>query len=131
MGRAITAGAAYALIVFVLGFFLGALRVFSIAPAIGATKAVSLEAPLILAVSWFISRWCINRLDVRRTVMVRSAMGIVAFALLMTLEFGLSLVLFRRSVEDYVVAFGSLAGEIGLCAQVAFAVLPVIQVWRR
>jgi len=51
MNRAVEAGVIYALIVFLCGFALGALRVLLIVPRIGETAAVSLEAPLILTAS--------------------------------------------------------------------------------
>ena len=131
MNRAIKAGVTYALIVFLFGFALGAFRIFLVIPRIGETAAVSLEAPLILTASWFACRWCIDRLNVRRMLLVRSLMGIVAFAMLMTLEIGVSVIVFGRSVSEYAASYGSTAGEVGVLAQIAFAVLPVIQVWRR
>jgi len=94
MNRAVEAGVIYALIVFLCGFALGALRVLLIVPRIGETAAVSLEAPLILTASWFASRWCVDRFNVRRMVFVRSMMGAVAFAMLMALEIGLSVIVF-------------------------------------
>ena len=51
------AGCLYALIVFVVGFVFGAVRVLLIAPRLGETAAVSIEAPFMLAASWNLSRW--------------------------------------------------------------------------
>ena len=62
------AGALYAIIVFLIGFILGTIRVLLVAPRLGETTAVILEAPMMLAASWFVCRWCVDRLDVRRTV---------------------------------------------------------------
>jgi len=56
-------------------------------------------------------------------------MGLVAFLVLMSFEVGLGAV-FDRSLVDQVAIYGSLAGSIGLAAQVIFAMFPVIQVWR-
>lgn len=36
-----------------------------------------------------------------------------------------------RSLADQLATYGSLAGSIGLAAQVLFAMFPVIQIWRR
>jgi hypothetical protein len=47
------------------------------------------EAPIMLAGSWFVYRWCVDRLDVNRTVPARSLMGLVAFLVLMSAEVGL------------------------------------------
>jgi len=128
--RATEAGAFYAVIVFLIGFILGTIRILVVAPRLGETTAVIIEAPMMLAASWFVCRWCVNRLDVAATVSARSLMGLVAFLLLISAEFGLGAVL-GRSLVDQVAAYGSLAGAIGLAAQVIFATFPVIQVrWR-
>jgi len=58
-------------------------------------------------------------------------MGVVAFVVLMAAEFGLTAVAFGRSPAEYLVSYGPMSGAIGLAAQVAFAVIPVVQVWRR
>jgi len=66
--RATKAGALYAIIVFLIGFIFGTIRVLLLDPHLGETIAVIIEAPMILAASWFVCRWCVDRLDVRRTV---------------------------------------------------------------
>jgi hypothetical protein len=83
---------------------------------------------MMLAASWFICRWCVDRLDVRRTVPARSLMGLVAFLVLMSAEGGLGAVL-GRSLLDQLAAYKSLPGVIGLSAQVIFAMFSVIQIW--
>ena len=93
--QAINAGALYAITVFSIGFILGTIRVLLLAPRLGETTAVIIEAPIMLAASWFICRWCVDRLDVRRTVPVRSLMSLVGFAVLMSAEVGLGAVLGR------------------------------------
>ena len=126
MFRATKAGALYAIIVFVIGFILGTIRVLLLAPRLGETIAVIVEAPVILAASWFVCRWCVDRLDVRRTVSARSLMGVVAFLVLMSVEVGMG-AMFGRSLVDQLASYGSLSGAIGLGAQVIFAMFPVIQ----
>jgi hypothetical protein len=128
--RATTAGALYAIVVFSIGFILGAIRVLPLAPRLGETIAVILEAPLMLAASWFVCRWCVDRLDVRRTVPARSLMGLVAFLVLMSVEVGMG-AMFGRSLADQLAAYKLPFGAIGLAAQVIFAMLPVIHGWRR
>ena len=128
--RATEAGVLYGIIVFLIGFILGAIRVLLVVPRLGETTAVIIEAPVILAASWFVCHWCVGRLDVAATVPVRSLMGMVAFLVLMSAEFGLGAVL-GRSLVDQVAAYGSLAGAIGLAAQMIFGAFPVIQVRRR
>jgi hypothetical protein len=82
---------------------------------------------MILAASWFVCRWWADRLDVTRTVPARS---LVAFLVLMSAEAGLGAVL-GRSLVDQLATYGSLAGAIGLAAQVILAMFPVFQGWRR
>jgi hypothetical protein len=124
------AGALYAIIVFLIGFLLGTIRVLLLAPHLGETTAVIVEAPIMLTASWFVCGWCVDRLDVRRTAPARSLMGAVAFLVLMSAEAGLGAG-FGRSLLDQLAGYGSLAGAIGLAAQVIFAMFPVVQVWRR
>jgi hypothetical protein len=104
------AGALYAIIVFLIGFIFGTIRVLLLVPRLGETTAVIVEAPIMLAASWFVCRWCVDR---RRTVPAGSLMGLVAFVVLMSAEVGLGVV-FGRSTADQLAAYGSLAGAIGL-----------------
>ena len=130
MFLAAKAGGLYAIIVFAIGFILGTIRVLLVLPRLGQTAAVVIEAPMMLAASWFVCRWCVNRLDVRCTIPARSSMGLVAFLALMSLEVALGAV-FGRSLADQLAIYETLAGAIGLAAQAIFATFPVIQVWRR
>jgi hypothetical protein len=125
--RATKAGALYATIVFLIGFILGRMRILLVAPCLGETTAVILEAPIILTASWFVCRWCVDRLNVRRSVPPRLLIGFVAFLVLMSAEVGLGAAL-GRSVVDQLSIYRSLAGTIGLAAQVIFATFPI---WRR
>jgi hypothetical protein len=84
---------------------------------LGETTAVIVEAPIMVAASWFVCRWSVDRLDVKRTVPARSLMGLIAFLVLMSAEVGLG-ALFGRSLVDQLATYGSLAGAIGLGAQV-------------
>ena len=121
------AGLAYFLGVFVVAFALGAIRTAVIAPRVGATIAVLLEMPIILVVSWWMSRWCIRRFEVGAASAERAVMGAVAFTLLMLAEFTLSAVLFHRPPADYTMTFITIPGAIGLLAQIGFAIIPWLQ----
>ena len=83
----------------------------------------------MLAASWLLCGWCVDRLDVTATVPTRSLMGLVAFLVLMSAEVGLGAVL-GRSLVDQLAAHTS-PGAIGVGAQTIFAMFPVIQVLRR
>lgn len=122
------AGAAYFLVVFIVAFAVGAFRVTIVAPRVGAFMAVGLEVPLILAVSWFASRWVCTRFDVAGHTAPRLLMGAVAFALLMAAELALAVFAFGRPVDVYLASFTAPEGLIGLLGQVAFAFIPAMQV---
>ena len=57
MFQATKAGALYAIVVFSIGFILGTIRVLLLLPRLGETTAVIVEAPIMLAASWFVCRW--------------------------------------------------------------------------
>ena len=106
MFQATKAGALYAIVAFSIGFILGTIRVLLLAPRPGETTAVIIEAPIMLAASWFVCRWCVDWLNVRRSVRVRSLMGSVALVVLVAAEIGLG-VAFCRSFVDQLAAFKS------------------------
>jgi hypothetical protein len=73
----------------------------------------------------------VDRVDVPRSVPVRSAMGGVALLVLMAAEFGLGGLAFGRSLDEQLSAYASAPGAIGFAAQIVFAAFPIVQVWRR
>jgi hypothetical protein len=125
--RSIAAGLAYFGIIFALGFVLGTLRVLVIIPRIGEVAAVSLEVPVVVAVSWVVARWCVARFAVGPGAAERGIMGAVAFAVLMLAELALATLLFGQSVAQHVAAYARLAGAIGLAGQIVFALIPSLQ----
>ena len=127
MDAVIKAGLAYFGAVFVVGFMLGAVRVLVLVPRLGETASVLLEVPVILVVSWRLSGWTTQEFRVSSAVSRRLLMGVVAFALLMLAEMGVSVFAFGRSIEDHFAAYRSSQGVIGLIAQIAFAFIPLMQ----
>jgi hypothetical protein len=125
--RAAIAGMAYFAMVFAAGFALGALRVLIIGPRLGEALAVSLEIPVMLALSWIACSWLVARIDVRGKAADRMVMGGVALAILMVAEFGLSALAFGRSIVDHLSHYRELPALLGLAGQLAFAALPLIQ----
>jgi len=121
------AGFAYAILTFAVGFVLGSFRVLLVVPRVGPSVAVLLEVPVMLAASWWISRLCVALFEVRRAVAARLVMGVVAFLVLMLAELTLSALVFGRSVTGYLASLTTLAGALGLAAQVAFAGFPLAQ----
>ena len=84
--RAALAGAVSFLVVYVIGFALGTVRVLLVTPRQGATAAVLIELPFMLTASWFACRLIIRRMTVPPRLSARHAMGASAFVLLMLVE---------------------------------------------
>jgi hypothetical protein len=63
------------------------------------------------------------------SVAVRTAMGAVAFLVLVLAEFGLAVLVFGRSATQFAIGYSSVPDMIGLAAQIVFAMFPVIHVW--
>jgi hypothetical protein len=120
------AGAAYFAIAFAAGFALGTLRVLVLAPRLGATGAVLLELPVMLAVSFFAARWTVRRFAVPDRAGPRLAMGGLAFALLILAGTLLGLALFGRTLAAQAATYAEPEAHLGLGAQVLFALMPLV-----
>lgn len=131
MPRAFGAAAAYFAIVFSLAFLLGVVRTLFIAPMFGEVVAVLIEAPIILFISWRAAGWSIRRFSVPARTSDRLMMGLVAFLLLLTVETAMSLLLFGRPLAQQFAAYATAAGAIGLLAQGAFGLMPLLVARRR
>ncbi len=124
---AIRAGAAYFAIVFTIAFVFGTIRVTVVAPSLGETAAVLVEAPLLIAASWIVCGWIVDRFRVRAQLRARSWMGGIAFILLLLVETGLAVLAFGQTLPEWLAGYASLAGGIGLFAQIIFAFTPILQ----
>jgi len=124
---ALAAGAAYFAIVFAVGFVLGAVRVLALVPRLGATGAVLVELPVMLAVSWLVCGWLLERFAVSRAWTHCLVMGGAAFLLLMLAELGMSIFVFDRSVAEHLGSYRSWDAALGLAAQIAFAAFPLVR----
>lgn len=87
--------------VFVFAFAVGSIRVTLVVPRLGPLLAVIIEAPIVLAVSWVASLWCIRRFNVSFDARARTLMGAVAFTFLMLLEVGFSVFVFGEPVGHH------------------------------
>ncbi len=121
-GRITVAAAAYFTLVFVFGFAFGVIRTLLIVPNIGALGAVAIEVPLMLAVSFVAARILMRRFSIRR-LGDAFAMGIVAFGLLMPVEFALAALL-GTPPSVYLASLATAPGALGLLGQVLFALVP-------
>jgi hypothetical protein len=123
--RALTAGTAYFLILFALGFVLGTLRVVVLAPQFGQLIATTAEVPVMLAAAFYVCRWSVRHWQVPSESAIRWAMVVWFLALLFTFETLLGALLFGRMPTEQWAALATLVGMLGLCAQIIAAILPV------
>jgi hypothetical protein len=127
MPEALRAGAVYFAIVFAVGFVLGTIRALVVVPRFGETNAVLIELPVMLALSWIVCASLVRRFAVPPRVAARAMMGGVAFALLMIAEACVSMFGFGRTLAEHLSVYQTAGAQLGLAAQVAFALFPVLQ----
>jgi hypothetical protein len=127
MRNATLAGLAYFAWVFAIAFAVGIVRVLVVAPALGATAAVLLELPIILAVSWWSCGVLLRRFAIGPALRDRLIMGLTAFVVLQAAEAVLAVTAFGRSPAAYLAGFTTLAGQLGLAGQIGFALIPLVR----
>lgn len=127
MPAALRAGITYFALVFAIGFILGTIRVLVVIPQFGDTNAVLLELPVMLALSWFACRALVSRFNVPPEASARLTMGGLAFALLMLAELAVSVLGFGRTVSEHLATYQATGAQLGLAAQIAFALFPWAQ----
>jgi hypothetical protein len=125
--RAIKAGLLYCAVVFCAGFLLGSVRTFWVAPLAGEFVGVLLEAPVMLAISWVACGWVAERLEVSESLLDRLIMGGVALAVLILAEAIIAIAANRKDVTWYFLRSGQSGLLLGLLAQLAFAVFPMVR----
>lgn len=118
------AAAAYVALVFTLAFMLGVFRAAVLVPRLGELLAVAMELPVLLTAAWFICRRVVRHFGVPAEAGPRLTMGAAAFALLMVVEFGLSVATFGRTPGDFVAGLATPAGTLGLAGQAVFGLWP-------
>ncbi len=116
----------YALGIFALGFVLGTIRTLVLVPRIGALAGVLIEIPIMLTSAFFYSRWLIARQNVIAKFGTLLSGGLLAFAILMCLEYGLGVLVFKQSTASFFSNMKTLPGALGLAAQVVFGLVPVL-----
>jgi hypothetical protein len=117
---------AYLAAVFAAAFVFGTVRTLWLIPQIGEVRAVLVEVPLVLALSWGVAGAVLRRWPLPAP-QSRAVMGGVAFAGLMLLELALGRIGFGRSLPDLLAAMVTPAGLIGLAGQVGFGIIPLLR----
>jgi hypothetical protein len=122
MPKLLCAGAVYFVVVFTAGFVFGSIRVPFVVPRVGVRVAELIEAPLMLLVILFASRFVVRRFDL--TPRAAMKVGLFALALLVALELLLARVLSGLTIREYVLSRDSISGSVYLVLLVIYAVVP-------
>jgi hypothetical protein len=122
--RALVAATAYFLALFALGFVLGTIRVVFVVPRFGQLAGTFAEVPIMLTAAYVICRWTLRQWRVTRTTAIRWIMVPWFLVLLFAFEALLGLILFGRTLSEQWAALLTLAGLVGLFAQIIAALLP-------
>jgi hypothetical protein len=120
MHQLVKAAFAYVLPVFAVAFVLGALRVTVVAPLTGPLGAVALEVPLVLALSWAVA----GRVLAHWPQVRRAALALLAFTLLIGLEFLTALAL-GQTPARFLTGWTTPDGALGLLGQIGFGLIPL------
>jgi len=120
----IRASADYFALVFGAGFLLGLVRVPYLVPRFGERTAELLEAPVMLVVLFFASRYIVRHFGLGSKARQAMAVGLVALVLLVLVELFLALALTGRCVTEYVYDRDPISGSVYLVLLLIYAVLP-------
>jgi hypothetical protein len=124
--RILKSGLLYFALVFAIGFMLGPVRIFWIAPRVGARTAELLEAPVMLLVSVVVARWIVRRLGVSSKLSSRLRMAALALGLMLLAEFTLVLSLRGVSIRQYLAERDPVAGVVYYVTLGVFALMPLL-----
>ena len=108
-------------------FVLGTVRGPPVAPSIGELPAVLIEAPIMLAASWWICARVMRRFGVGPTRWARLIVGALSLGLLMVFEFMGGCLILGRSGAQQLAAITTVAGLVGLTGRMLFATIPALQ----
>jgi len=124
MGRAFKAGAVYFLLLYVIGFLLGATRELLLAPRFGVVVASAIEAiPMFAAIIHF-APLIARRFGVPAKSVGRIIMGLVGLALLIGAEIAMTRAMRGLSPAQWLAHFASIEGVIYAVLLVCFAAMP-------
>jgi hypothetical protein len=127
VSNALAAGVVYFAFAFGAGFALGVARVLVVQPSLGATAAVAIELPIILALSWLGCRRIVTKFAVGQTIAARSMMGATALTLLLAAELLLGLLGISQKPVANIDRYSLMPELMGLAAQLVFATFPSLQ----
>jgi hypothetical protein len=124
MARAIKAGAVYFLLLYVIGFLLGATRELLLAPRFGVVVASALEALPMLAAIFHFAPLIARRFGVAPRSGGRMLMGFFGLVLLIGAEIAMTRAMRGLSPEQWLAHFVSIEGAIYAVLLACFAAMP-------
>jgi len=127
MGRAFKAGAVYFLLLYVIGFLLGATRELLLAPRFGVVVASALEALPMLAAILHFAPLIARRFGILPKSGGRMLMGFFGLVLLMGAEIAMTRAMRGLSPEQWLAHFASVEGVIYAALLAAFAAMPWVR----
>ena len=123
MRRELHAAILYAIAGFGMGFLLGPLREFLLVPALGRLLALGIELPLLLGFCFWIAPRILRHRP-QPPGAARLRMGVAALALVLLLDFILSVTLRGWDLREWFESIASLPGLVTLGAYLIFALIP-------
>ncbi len=120
----VRASATYFALTFGAGFLLGSVRVPFLVPRFGERVAELLEAPFMLVVIFFASRYVVRRFSLISSPRISMAVGLCALVLLLAAELLLAVVLPGGSVTGYVSGRDPISGSVYLASLLLYATMP-------
>ena len=122
--KILAAALLYFAIVFGAGFVLGPVRVLFIEPRVGATVAVLLETPILLAAMIIGARIAVRFFALGRSGAVLLSVGALALVVQQVADVAVAVLLRGMMVADHIAQFTSAAGMVYAALLVAFVVMP-------
>lgn len=116
----------YFAIVFAVGFALGPVRVLWLEPAVGATLAVLIEAPILVAAMAVAARRVARKLAVSTRVLPMLAMGGAALLLVLAADFTVGRWLRGLTLLEQAGYLVTPAGLVYVATLVLFALMPLL-----
>ena len=126
MMRLAAASLLYFAVVFAVAFLLGAVRVVWLEPQIGRAAAELCEAPFLLIVMAFASRWVPRVLHLRRDLVSLGSTGLGALAILQGVDLAVGVYLRGITPAEQFANFATAAGLIYAGLLIAFAAMPLL-----
>jgi ABC-type uncharacterized transport system permease subunit len=124
MMQVLKASVLYFVLVFAVGFVLGAIRTLWVVPRVGTRTAELMEMPIMLAVTIVAARWTVLRLSVPMMWSARLGMGCIALVLMLIAEFGFVLWIRGLSIKEYFATRDPVSGTAYYLLLIVFAIMP-------